>query len=278
MLREVGKIYSRAFRMILQSPSRYLGLAFLYSLSSRIMLTTNKSFSNLVAIALDMIGIGIGIGTLLSMYFILIVYQSENLIEKVDVMPKIKEHFWRFIGQSVIGFSIIFLYTLPIFCLLMFAVYFDGMLLIVPVWVVITGFLVLGSVTMGQRILLDFDYSPYKSTTDGLRLLNENFRFFASVYLITFLVSMAISILQIGTGSVATGISVFSVSFFPIAKFWVNLVSIMNNPIAQLFGFVVGIVTSPLFSIIGTYAYLRCKNLPASQESIADTQILSTEN
>jgi hypothetical protein len=268
MLREVGKIYSRAFRMMFKSPSRFLGLSILYSFVSRILLVVNKSLPDLAAIAVDLIRIGIGI--FLGMLFIFTIYQSENLIEAMDIVPKIKKYFWRFVEQSLVGFLIIFLYTFPVFCLMMFAVYFDGMLLVVPFWLLIVGFLSLGSVSLGQRILLDTGTGIYKSSTEGFRILNENLKFFISLYFVTLLIFAAITFLRIVIGSAMTGMSIFSVPFFPISKFWGNVVSIANNPLANLFATLVGIFTFPLNAIVHTLAYLRCKNQSPLPEPTAE--------
>ena len=274
MLREVGKIYARAFRMIFQYPSFWrLSIGYFFAdlfvrvilFSANRNLPTWKIFWSLLNIGRSFVYFCV------PMIFILMVFQSENEFDQQEIFRKVRLNFWKFVGQSLVGLLIVFLYTLPVFCLLMFAIYSEGMLLIAPFWFLVIGFLSMGSVTIAERILLDKGGGLFQNATTGLRMLNENLRFFTSIYFVEILIWAVLFVPRVMIGSLITGVDIFSVPLIQFSDFYKNLILAIDVPWMTIIYKILNFIIFPLNVIVPTLAYLRCKTQVPSPEP-------STEN
>jgi hypothetical protein len=273
MLREVGKIYSRAFRMVFQYPLFWqlsIGYSFADLFVCAALTSANKNVPTLYVLW-EILDLGMTLVSLgFPMIFILMVFQVENGFDKKEIVRKVRLNFWKYIGQSFVGLLIVFVYTLPVFCLLMFAVYNEGMLLIAPFWFALLGFLGLGSVTMAERILLEKGGGLFQNAIAGLRMLNNNLRFFVGFYLTGILIGAIFFVPRVAIGSLITGINVFSVPLFPFSAFFDNFVMAVDVPWVTISYKFIYFFVFPLTIIAQTLAYLCYRDQASSPELITD--------
>lgn len=270
MLREVGKIYSRSFRVIFQYPLFWrLSLAvYLINFVLNHLSTLAKSLRSLGLVVLmnwiNAIVIPV-LYTGLSIALILMVFQSESGIDPGKIFQQIKKYFWRFVGQSWAGMFLALVYTLPVFCLVLFSVFMDDaffITIIVPLWLLVNGFLGFGSISLGQRILLDNKgKGVFQNSLQGLHILNGNFVFFITLYLTTTLISIVLFPLRYTIGSLITGIDLFSVPISSFPLFVKNVFDATQTPIVYGWDIISGTIMFPLYTIVLTLAYLRYRPL-----------------
>ena len=287
MLREVGKIYSRAFRMIFQHP-QFLLLSVGFELVNRLNSYIASQLRTLNAIGMrcaaleislfgNLVSLAIFIGVPLA--FILMVYRIERGDDLKDVFQQTKQNFWKFVRQSFAGFLLALAYTLPVFCLALFSVFMDSALFVtifIPSWLLVFGFLGYGSISLGQRILLDNRQGSFQNSLRGFRILNGNFLFFATIYLIDTLISVFFFPFRYAIGSLVTGVDLFSVPISSFSLFLNNIYTATQTPLVYVWDFIYGLIILPFFAIIPTLAYLRFKDFDASRFSRRRT--LTTEN
>jgi hypothetical protein len=284
MLREVGKIYSRALRMIFQHP-QFIRLSVAYLLINYAVGYIDlrvKTFNSLVLIVF-MDWVWLVVDFILFAGFplalMLMVNQCENGIDLKVIFLETREYFWKFVRQSLAGFLLSLAYTLPVFCLVLFSVFMDNTLfvtIIIPLWLLVFGFLSFGSITLGQRILLDGGEGAFQNSLKGLRVLNGNFAFFVSLYFLHALISTAHLSSGFLLGSVITGVDLFAVPITSFSLFVKNIFAATQTPLVIGWNMILGIILYPFYIIVPTLAYLRVKNneiLPSSRR-----RKLMTEN
>jgi hypothetical protein len=268
MLREVGKIYSRAFWIFFQY--RIFGglsLSYIiinYALGSFLSFARSQRFFGLVVlIQCTEAIVSFVIPTGLPLALILMVYRIEKGEELTGIFQQTKQNFWNFFGQFWAGFLIALLYTLPAFCLVLFAVFMDTtlfMMIFIPLWVLIYDFLSLGSISLGQRILLDKGEGTFKNSLQGLRIVNGNFAFFITLYIVITLIFVIQISLPYLIGSAITGVDLFFVPISQYSLFLTNIVAATNTPYVTGMRIILGTILYPINAIVPTLAYLRFKS------------------
>jgi hypothetical protein len=284
MLREVGKIYSRALRMFFQY--RIFGRLSLsyfvvnYLLSSLLAFARNqRSVGWVVSIQWIDSAVDFVLLTGLPLAFILIVYRIERGGDLQEVFQQTKQNFWKFIGQYLAGLFLALLYTLPFLCLLLFLTFAQEklfLLIFIFLFLLVLGFLGLGSISLGQRILLDKGEGAFSNSLQGLRILNGNLAFFITLYFVNTLISTIQISLHYLVGSAITGVDLFSVPISNFSLFMMHINTAIQTPFVYGMDIVLGTILYPIFAIVPTLAYLRFKDFDASRFSRRRTP--STEN
>lgn len=270
MLREVGNLYSRSFRLIFQHPLFWiLSLVnYLYGIGSASITVWVKGLQslglittwNLVNLIVDVI-FHVGI----PLVFILMVFQIEDGIAPSGIFQSARKFFWGFFRQELVGLLLTLLYSFPFACLALYAVSLESSpfyLAVFPLWFFVSGFIGFGAVALGQRILLDGGDGAFMNAAQGMRMLNGNFRFFFALYFVLFLIGVGYTVLRYGVGSAIAGVDLLSVQIFPLTEFWSLLISTTKTPIIQLIDFIYGVIFFALNAIVPTLAYLHIKNQP----------------
>jgi hypothetical protein len=282
LLIESGKIYLRAYRTIFEYPLFWrlsIGYFFIFEFAIRALLVlANRNFPNFSFLWEILELSRVVISLCFPMIYILMVFQLENELNKKEIFRKFRLNLWNYFWQSLVGLLIAFAFTLPLFCLLMFSVYVDGMSLIAPFWYLSIDFLILGSVSLATRILLDQSGGYFQNSMAGLRMLNYNLRFFMSFYLIGMLIWVVILASRAAIGSFITGVDIFSVPFFPLSDFYNNFADAIDVPLMTFIYAFINTMILLLTTIAQTLAYLRCRDLLSPHETLAPTQPLTTEN
>lgn len=275
MLAEIGKIYSRSFRMIFQHP-QFLLLSVAYLLLSQAISYINLQVKTLNSLGLQCLAGWIWLLVDLVLFagfpltLMLMADQGGGSIDLKAIFRKTKEYFWRFVRQSLAGFALSLAYTLPVFCLVLFSVFMDNTLfvtIIIPLWLLVFGFLSFGSISLGQRILLDKGEGSLQNSLRGLRVLNGNFAFFVTLYFINTLILMVLFLLPYIIGSIVTGVDLFAVPILPFPLFVKNIVAATHTPLVYGWSIISGIFSLPFFAIVPTLAYLHFKNNDTSHPS-----------
>jgi len=236
MLREVGNLYARSFRMIFQHP-----LFWILSLVNYLYGTGNTSITawarssqslglitalNLVTLIVEVI-FQVGI----PLVFILAVFQIEKGISPSGVFQAARNSFWSFFRQAIAGLLLTLLYSFPFACLVLYSASLENAnlyLAIFPLWLFISGFLGFGAVLLGERILLDGGDGVFKNALQGIRMFNGNFKFFSVLYLVMFVIGVGYSALRYGIGAAIAGVDLLSVQVFSLDGI-LELVNLRNK-------------------------------------------------
>ena len=278
MLREVGNIFSRAFRMIFQYPIfAYLPAAYYiynlaYYLANQYMPPVSLVVLGWLDIIVRMVFIfGVPI------VFILIVLRAGDAIDLRTIIEEAKGYFWRYIGQFLVGMFLALLINLPFGCVLLpFYTLSERSLIFVWLWFWASGFVATGYVTLGTLFLIDGGKSMFRNSVDGFRMLKEHLSFFVAVYCIETLISILNYSFRIFLGSLFTGINLSSISFSSMSNFTASVVAIVDTPAVHIYNVIFGTFLFSFYLIVSTLAYVRCKNLsPNSAPSFITN---STEN
>lgn len=282
MLREVWKIYARAFRMMFKHPL-FLRLSIGYFLIVEfiiraLLVMASRNFPSF-AVLWEILEIGrIVVSLCFPMLYILIVFQLNGELDGAEVSRKFYLNIWSYLWQSFMGLLVAFAFTLPLFCLLIFSVYVEEMSLFVPFWYVIIDFLMLGSESLATRILLDRRSGYFQNSIAGLRMLKSNLRFFVIFYVMGMLIWGVVLVSRTVIGSFITGVDIFSVPFIPLSDFWDNFAKAIDVPFMSLIYAFINAIILLFTTIAGTLSYLRCRDLLPPHIIPDPTQPLITEN
>lgn len=271
MLREVGKIYSRSFRMVFQHPQ------FLLITVAYLIYTNIDRYSDTLLRSSDSLGLYVLIYWLKFPIFfcvfngfplalLLMSNQMETGISLKAIFQKTKEYFWKYFRQTIAGLLLSFAYALPVAFLVVFSVFMGDVIflaIVVPLFFLVSGYLGLGSILMGERILLDDGNGAFQNSLRGLRLLYANFPFFATLFFIGALISIALFPIRYVLGSYLTGIDLFAVPVTDFSAFIKNVYSATQTPIVYAWDFLYGLIFWPFYAILHTLAYQRVKDSKA---------------
>jgi hypothetical protein len=284
MLREVGKIYFRAFQMIFRYPqflilsALHLMITWAVSYLTRLV----KSYHSLTLVVLEgWIGAIVSLTILVGfpLAFILMIYRVETGIGTKEIFQEMRKRFWGYVRQYLAGTLISLAYSISIFCLVAISVFMNDKLffaIIVPLWLLVFGYLSFGAVTLAQRIFLDGGEGAFKNSIQGLRALNGNFVFFLILYFTYTLISISHFLSGYLIGSAITGVDLLSVPVTSFYLFVENALAATQTPFVTVWSLVLGIILFPLYIIVPTLAYLHVKNGNAS--AYVRRRQLSTEN
>lgn len=268
MLREVGNLYSRSFRLIFQNPQFLLmtGVYLIYIHTDRYsgtLLRSSDSPGLNLLVPLLKIPIFFCVFNGFPLALLLMSTQMEIGINLKAVFQKTKDSFWPFFRQSLAGGLLALAYAFLIVCLTFVFVVTNNTALVTVLLIILylgVGFLNLGSVLLGQRILLDGSQGAFQNSMRGLRLLNANFSFFAILFFSTTLISIALFPIRYALGSYLTGVDLFSVSISDFPAFMKNVYFATQTPVVYVWGFIYGLIFWPFYTILHTLAYQRVKN------------------
>lgn len=271
MLREIGKIYARAFRMIFQYP-KFLFLSVAYLMVNYVVRFLDASVKELQSLSLICVTNWIWLAIYLIIFVgfplivILMVFQIEDGSALHEVLQISRKYFWGFLRQGIAGMLLALLLSFPFAYLVLYSAAMENeyfYLAVFPLWFFAGGFFGLGTISLGQRILLDGGAGAFKTAVQGLRMLNGNFKFFFTLYSITMLIGLVFTILRYGIGSAITGIDLFSAQVFPLKEFWAFVGAAIRTPIVYMIDFLYEVIFLPINAILPTLAYLYIKNQPA---------------
>lgn len=271
MLREVGRIYARAFRMIFQYP-KFLFLSVGFLIVNYVVRFLDARAKELQSLSLVCVTNWIWLAVYLILFVgfplivILMVFQIEGGSAPHAVLQISRNYFWSFFRQGIAGMLLVLLLSLPFVCLVLYSAAMENehlYLAVFPLWFLIGGFFGLGAISLGQRILLDGGAGAFKTAVQGLRMLNGNFKFFFTLYSMTMLIELAFTLSRYGIGSAITGIDLFSAQVFPLKEFWTFVGAAIRTPIVYMINFLYGVIFLPINAILPTLAYLFIKNRPA---------------
>ncbi len=277
MLREVGKIYARAFRMMFNRPVfMYLTASYyLYSLIYYVLLkyiplgvVTVVRLIDWVVDAIFSFGVPI--------VFILIVFREEEVVRLKSVVLEARGYFWKYIGQSFAGTFLAFLFTIPFFFVFLFIYLFEKNVLPLLAWWFVVGYLAMGTIGLASRLLVDSGSGLFKNAIAGVRMLNGHFRFFATLYLIQIAIYIINLSLRLLIGSAITGTGLSSVSTASLNTISKGLGLIMQTPVVLIYDLVVQTFLFPASNILLTFAFLRYKNRDSLTRAVE--QSISTKN
>ncbi len=280
MLIAIGQIYSRTFRMIFHYPLFWLlplghnlyNFAFYYFLS-----VARKSQSLGLVMFLNTVDLVVGTILLLGIPLAinLMIFQIEKGGQPKGIFQETKKYFWRFLGQILAGLLLSFVYALPFACLVLFFVSMGDasfLMVILPLWILIIGFLSLGSISLGQRILLDGGKGAFTNSLQGLRMLSGNFGFFITIYVVNALISIICSSVRLYLGSMATGVGIIPLPISSYTSFVEMFTAITRTPVVLAYDVVVGTIQYSFFLILITLVYLYIKansaSLPATHQKL----------
>lgn len=270
MLREVGKIYARAFRMVFQYP-QFLLLSVGYLMINYVVRFLDARAKESQSLSLVCVTNWIWLAVYLILFVgfplivILMVFQIEDGSAPHEVLQVSRNYFSGFFRQGIAGMLLTLLLSLPFVCMVLYSAAMENehlYLAVFPLWFLIGGFFGLGAISLGQRILLDGGVGSFKSAVQGIRMLNGNFKFFFTLYSMTMLIGLVFTLLRYGIGSAITGIDLFSAQVFPLKEFWAFVGAAIRTPVVYLTDFLYGVIFLPINAILPTLAYLYIKNQP----------------
>lgn len=261
MLREAGKIFTQAFRMIFQYPIFiYLPAAYY---TYRLAFYFAENYASLQFLSIWK-WVDIFLFTLFQfgvpVVFILIVLRSNEEIDLKSIIANARDFFLE-IFRTVFRRTVFILYFSSAVSVFGLGSFFNGGIFFIAsvLWFCILGFVGVGPITLGLRFLIDGGNGVFKNSMDGFRMLNGYFLLFITLYSVETLISLLNYSLRISVGSIFTGLELSSLSFSSLPAFTKSVSAFYETPAVYF----VDIIFGPLFSfynIVATLAYIRCKN------------------
>lgn len=273
MVREVGKIYSRSFRMLFKYPQ------FLLLTAAYLFFTYADRYIDNLLRASDSLGLYVLIywikfplffcvftGFPLALLFM--VNQTEDRVDLKAIFQKTKEYFWKYFRQRLAGLLLTLAYALPVAFLVVFSVFMDDaifLVIVLQLFFIVCGYLGLGFISMSERILLDGGNGAFRNSLCGLRMLSANFSYFATLFFITTLISVVFFPIRYVLGSYFTGIDLFAVPVLDFRSFMTNIYYATNIPIVYTWDFLYSLIIWPFYTILYSLAYQHVKGAKTLQ-------------
>ncbi|MBI5936026.1 MAG: hypothetical protein HY867_20165 [Chloroflexi bacterium] len=268
MLREVGNLYTRSFRLIFQHP-QFLLMTAVYLIFTNVdrysdtLLRSSGSLDLYIAVGLIKFPFSFCLYNGFPLALLLMSNQMESGISLKALFQKTKDYFWKYFRQTLAGGLLALAYAFLIVCLTFVFAGLNSATLVIIFLVLFflgIGFLALGFITMGHRILLDGGQGSFQNSLRGLRLLNVNFSFFATLFFIDTLISTSLFPIRYALGSYITGVDLFSVPISDFPAFMKNVYYATQTPVVYVWDFLYGLIFWPFYTILHTLAYQRVKD------------------
>lgn len=262
MIAEILVTFSQSCRLILQNPKLLV-----YSLIYMIITEVGTAFTQTLPLDGLMQCLSFFYGclslyvfVLIDNYYILYLYRDEGAKDaNSSLFQDSRSFFWPSLFQFGFGGIFTALISIPIVFMVSILVRMFPSIqtpLVLLGWF-LAGFLFLGAVSLGKRILLAREHGVVASVWYGLKTLS----YYQGKYLLFYIFYIAcVVIVFIGRGflgAVFTDINIFSTPVIPLIPFLNTYSQATSYWIVRLIGDMVAVFSFPFLSFLITYSYLK---------------------